>query len=292
MKSGAITVEVVPGLRLVGDLYGEGGPPVILLHGGGQTRHSWRRTARALAAAGFRALVFDQRGHGDSDRAPGKRYTFFDFAADSRALALHAASRFGAKPAVVGASLGGLSALIATDLGEESPFAALVLVDVTPRMDPAGVQSVHGFMRQKAETGFLTVEEAAESIAAYLPHRPRPRSLDGLRKNLRPGQDGRLYWHWDRDFIDGPYAVGNHRGDTEAAALKAAARLAIPSLLVRGAASELVRQEQADEYLALARGSRFVDVGGAHHMVVGDSNEAFTAAVADFLREVMVATVP
>jgi pimeloyl-ACP methyl ester carboxylesterase len=287
LKHGTLSVETAPGLTLVGDLYGESGPPVLLLHGGGQTRHSWRRTARALAEAGFRALPFDQRGHGDSGRAPDRRYTFFDFAADSRALALEIRRLFGAKPAVVGASLGGLSSLIASDMPPETPYSALVLVDVTPRMDMRGVESVQGFMREKAAEGFATVEEAAAAIAAYLPHRPKPRSLDGLRKNLRPGPGGRLYWHWDRDFIDGPHPVGVHRGPIEAAALKATAALAIPSLLVRGGSSELVTQEQADEYLALAKGARFADVGGARHMVAGDSNEAFTAAVLGFLRETL-----
>jgi len=281
-----ITIETAPGLKLVGDIYGSSGPPIIFLHGGGQTRHSWRRTARALAAAGFRALPFDQRGHGDSGRAPDRRYSFFDFAADSRALAAAVADRFGAAPAVVGASLGGLASLIANNLSPEPPFAALVLVDVTPRMDPRGVDAVQGFMRERAEAGFATVEEAAATIAAYLPHRPKPVSLDGLRKNLRPGPGERLYWHWDRDFLDGPFPIGRHRDDVEGAALAAAAAMRIPSLLVRGGSSELVGEEHAREYLALAKGSRFADVAEARHMVAGDSNEAFTAAVLAFLREI------
>jgi len=283
LKRGALTVEVAPGLTLVGDVYGERGPPVILLHGGGQTRHSWRRTAEALASAGFRALPFDQRGHGDSGRALDRRYTYLDFAADARALAHDAARRFGAQPAAVGASLGGMSALIATGLPPASAFAALVLVDVTPRMDPRGVDAVQGFMRRDAAEGFASVEEAAAAIAAYLPHRPKPKSLDGLRKNLRRREDGRYYWHWDRDFLDGPHPINAGRADVEAAALAAAARLRSPSQLVRGGSSELVGMDHAREYLGLAAGSEFVDVADARHMVAGDSNDAFTAAVVDFL---------
>jgi pimeloyl-ACP methyl ester carboxylesterase len=283
MKPVPIFIDAAPGLRLEGDVFGAFGRPVMLLHGGGQTRHSWRKTAEALAKAGFRAVAMDQRGHGDSSRAPDQRYTFFDFARDGHAVARVLADRFGEKPAVVGASLGGLSSLIGTEIAGDNPYAALVLVDVTPRLDPRGVAAVQGFMRDKAQEGFASVEDAAAAIAAYLPHRPKPRSLDGLRKNLRKAADGRLYWHWDPAFLDGPFPIETDRPLVEAAALKAAAALAVPSLLVRGAASELVRPEHAQEYLRLAKGSEFADVADARHMVAGDSNNAFTVAVLAFL---------
>jgi pimeloyl-ACP methyl ester carboxylesterase len=240
-------------------------------------------TAQALAAKGFRAIPFDQRGHGDSGRPADQGYSFFDFAADSRSLALQIAVRFGAKPVVVGASLGGLSSLIGSALAADNPYNGVVLVDVTPRMNPKGVAAVQGFMRDNAAAGFATVEEAADAIAVYLPHRPKPRSLAGLRKNLRHGADGRYYWHWDPAFLDGPRPIESNRAKVEQAALHAAASLSVPSLLVRGRDSELVQEEQAEEFLRLAKGSEFVDVQDARHMVAGDSNGAFTAAVLDFL---------
>ncbi len=283
MRTGVLHVDLPTGVRLEGDQYGASGRPVILLHGGGQTRHSWRRTGEKLAEAGFVALPFDQRGHGGSTRASDQRYTFFDFAADAHALGLAMSKRFGAAPALVGASLGGMCGLIGSHLPPANPFAGLVLVDVTPRMDPNGVAAVQGFMRERANEGFATIEEAAEAIAAYLPHRPKPKSLDGLRKNLRKGADGRFYWHWDPAFLTGPHQIQTDRERVETAALAAARALAIPSLLVRGEASELVREEQAQEYLAAARGSEFVDVKDARHMVAGDSNNVFTSAVLDFL---------
>ncbi len=278
-----LELETAAGLILVGDVYGATGLPVLLLHGGGQTRHSWHATALTLAKSGFRAIPFDQRGHGDSGRPVDKGYSFFDFAADSHSLAVQLASQFGGKPVVVGASLGGLSSLIGSALEADNPYAGVVLVDVTPRMDPKGVAAVQGFMRGNASAGFATVEEAAASIAAYLPHRPKPRSLSGLRKNLRQKADGRYYWHWDPAFLDGPRPIEMDRLGVERAALHAAEMLTVPSLLVRGRDSELVQQEQAEEYLRLARGSEFVDVKDARHMVAGDSNGAFTTAVLDFL---------
>ena len=283
-----LEIKTETGPCLVGEIYGDSGPPILLLHGGGQTRHSWKKTAEALAKSGFRALPFDQRGHGESGRSVGQRYTFFDFAADAHALGRAIDRRFGQSPAVVGASLGGLSALIATAIPDANPFSALVLVDVTPRMDPNGVAAVQGFMREKALEGFSSVDEAATAIAAYLPHRPKPRSLDGLRKNLRKAENGRFYWHWDPAFLIGPAPIETDRAGVEKAALQAASALLIPSLLVRGASSELVRQDQADEFLRIAKGSEFIDVADARHMVAGDSNSVFTAAVLAFLKRQFV----
>ncbi len=218
MKHGTLSVETAPGLTLVGDVYGEAGRRCCCCMAaarrgiaGGARRGRWRRRVSGLCLSTSAAMA--TAAGRPTDATPSST-----FAADSRALALEIARRFGAKPVVVGASLGGLSSLIASNMPPDTPYSALVLVDVTPRMDMRGVESVQGFMREKAEEGFATVEEAAAAIAAYLPHRPKPRSLDGLRKNLRPGPGGRLYWHWDRDFIDGPHPVGVHRGPIEAAA--------------------------------------------------------------------------
>jgi pimeloyl-ACP methyl ester carboxylesterase len=290
MRAGSLHLTSSSGVQLEADVLGGGGPPVILLHGGGQTRHSWRRTAERLAMEGFTALPFDQRGHGGSERAADRRYTFLDFAADAHDLGRQVRDRFGAPPAIVGASLGGMAALIGSHLPPSNPFAALVLVDVTPRMDPDGVAAVQGFMRERSADGFASIEEAAEAIALYLPHRPKPRSLDGLRKNLRQAADGRYYWHWDPAFLSGPFPIETDRRGVERRALAAAHALDVPSLLVRGQDSELVRQEHADEYLAAARKSEFVDVRDARHMVAGDSNGVFTAAVLSFLKRRMART--
>jgi pimeloyl-ACP methyl ester carboxylesterase len=201
----AIRLKSADGLPLAATLRGERGLPVMLLHGGGQTRHSWKQTGVDLAAAGFRSVAIDQRGHGESAWDAGQRYSFLEYAADIAAMARKLKDRFGLWPAAVGASLGGLSSLLAA--GDGVPFPMLVLVDVTPRLDPKGVDSIQGFMRERAADGFASVEEAADAIAAYLPHRPRPRSLAGLAKNLRLHADGRWRWHWDPRFLDGPRPV-------------------------------------------------------------------------------------
>jgi pimeloyl-ACP methyl ester carboxylesterase len=265
------------GVTLVADAWGNASQPTVLLqHGGGQTRHAWGGTARALAARGWHAVTVDLRGHGESDWSPDGDYTLERYARDTLALA----GDLGRRPAVVGASLGGLAALLGTGLSEGSPFAAVVLVDITPRMDVQGATNVLGFMRERAEEGFATLEEAADAIAAYLPHRPRPRDLSGLRKNLRQGEDRRWRWHWDPRFLGarGP-GVALRQGALDAATR----RLAVPTLLVRGRLSELVNEEHAREFLAAVPHARYVDVSEAGHMVAGDRNDVFTEAVASFL---------
>ena len=179
------------GVHLVGDVGGDArGASVILLHGGGQTRHSWGAATSALAARGYYIVALDLRGHGDSEWAPDANYGI-----DAQIGDMHAVIReMPSPPVLVGASMGGLVSLTTT--GESAPHLvrALVLVDVTPRVDPAGRARIIGFMRDRPG-GFASIEEAADAVAAYLPHRPRPKDLTGLRRNLRQRASGRWYWH-------------------------------------------------------------------------------------------------
>ena len=270
-------VVMEDGTVLVADAWGDPGHrPAILLHGGGQTRHAWRRTAAVLADHGFYSLAVDLRGHGESGWSADADYGIDRFAADGRTLAASLCD----KPVLIGASLGGIASLIAEGEAAHSLASALVLVDITPRVDPAGVARIRGFMAAHIESGFATLEEAADVIAAYLPHRPRPRSLEGLRKNLRLGVDGRYRWHYDPAFVRG---IEDLDAGREARLLGAAARLSIPVLLVRGGASELVSEAHARDFVAAAPRAHYVDVHGAGHMVAGDVNDPFTREVLGFL---------
>jgi len=274
-----VTFFTDDGLTLVADAWGNANDrPVLLQHGGGQTRHAWGGTARALAELGWYAISLDLRGHGDSDWAADGNYGIEAYAADTIAVARGLAQT----PVVVGASLGGLAALFAQGESEDDIFAALVLVDVTPRLNRSGTEAILGFMSAHMDVGFASLEEAADAIAAYLPHRKRPKHSGGLAKNLRLHDDGRYRWHWDPAFVNSKRRVAG-RDPTQM--LEASRKLRIPTLLVRGRMSELVTPEAAAEFLDLVPHARFVDVSEAGHMVAGDRNDVFTAAVADFLSD-------
>ena len=267
------------GLSLAADCWGSpSGAPVLLFHGGGQTRFAWGGTAEALAQEGWYALSFDLRGHGDSAWSPTGRYHFRAFADDVAALI----ASFSQSPVLVGASLGGIASLIAATQSDPSAASALVLVDIATRMERQGAQRIMDFMTAQPD-GFASLDEAADAIAAYNPNRPRPKDLSGLAKNLRLGDDGRYRWHWDPAFMGRRDLMEAH---AEVEDLDAEARrLSIPTLLVRGRMSDLLSEQGAQHFLELVPHARFADVSGAGHMVAGDRNDAFTRAVVEFLRE-------
>jgi pimeloyl-ACP methyl ester carboxylesterase len=281
-------ISVAPDVTLVADAYGDASDPaVVLLHGGGQTRHSWDNSARSLGAAGWYALTVDLRGHGDSSWSPDGDYSFERFAEDVRALA----QSLPARPALVGASLGGMASLLAVGESDVEIASGLVLVDIAPRVEMAGVARIRAFMRQGLG-GFPDLESAADAIASYNPHRPRPKDLSGLTKNLRLKEDGRWYWHWDPRFMalqepdePGLDGIPSTRMVQAERLEDAARRLTVPTLLVRGASSDLLSEEGAAAMRELVPHAQQVDVAGAGHMVAGDRNDRFNAAVVDFLEQ-------
>lgn len=264
------------GAALVGDSFGnEADPAVLLLHGGGQTRHSWRGSGAALAEAGFFALTLDARGHGDSAWAEDGDYSLDGLADDLRSVC----AVLDRPVALVGASLGGLTAMIAAGEPPAVGCAALVLVDVVPRMDPEGSAAVRSFMRARPD-GFGSLDEAADAVAEYLPHRPRPRTTEGLAKNLRRDPEGRLRWHWDPRFLDDDDRIGVHQGPRLERSLDG---VTAPVLLVRGHRSDLVTDVYLDHFGRRHPQVEIAEVGGARHMVAGDVNDAFSTAVSGFL---------
>lgn len=280
---------------------------VLLLHGGGQTRHSWRRTGERLAELGWSAVAVDARGHGDTDWDPAQDYSHRAMADDLDAIV----PQLDEPPVLVGASMGGITALVAQARAPRLG-RALVLVDITPKLEPAGIKHIFEFMTS-APDGFASLEEAADAIAAYNPNRPRPSNLSGLKKNLRL-RDGRWHWHWDPAFMKirdearrelGDEVLPDHeRPDLFAGAadmtaeefadeaektlqtdqLRAAARaIRVPVLLVRGKQSDIVSEEGVAELLELIPHAQYVDVTGAGHMVAGDDNDVFAGRLGEFL---------
>jgi pimeloyl-ACP methyl ester carboxylesterase len=278
------------GLMLTADAYGDrGNPPVVLFHGGGQTRRSWHTTARTLGARGWRAISVDLRGHGESEWPDDGDYRLDAFTGDVLAIASELASVSDTPPALVGASLGGVAALVAVGESSTDVTSALVLVDIAHRIESDGSERIGNFMREHMEEGFGSVEEVAAAVAAYNPHRPPPSNLSGLMRNLRRREDGRWVWHWDPRFLAGQ---GGSPDETRVSLLpperlEAAARsLRVPTLLVRGRMSDVLSEEGARQFLELVPHAAYVDVAGAGHMVAGDRNDAFNDAIVQFLEPV------
>lgn len=247
---------------------------ILLLHGGGQTRHSWHRSGPRFAGAGWTTYALDARGHGESDWDPAGSYSMDSLVDDLVAVV----EQLGVTPVLIGASMGGLTSLVAE--GEHPGLAAgLVLVDIATRSEPAGVERILAFMGS-APDGFASLEEVADAVAAYNPHRPRPSDLDGLRRNVRQGGDGRWRWHWDPAFLDG--GDEPRRLTTESRLEAAASAITVPTLLVRGQSSDVVTAEGAAELQRLIPHA-VVREARAGHMVAGDDNDVFAAQVVDFL---------
>lgn len=277
--STAQTTEFVGagGITLVADEWNPTGatkPTILMLHGGGQNRHSWKKTGQVLGDQGFRVVAVDTRGHGDSDRSPDADYAVETLAADVHALI----DTVGAPVVIIGASMGGLTGILVADEAGPERVAKLVLVDVVPRFEKDGSARIRDFMFNHVH-GFDSLEEAADAVAEYLPHRPKPRSPEGLKKNLRL-RDGRWYWHWDPAFLTKPADDPLERTDKlEAAAMS----LQIPLLLIRGKLSDVVSTEGVNDFLAKVPRTEFVELSGAGHTAAGDDNDAFSEVVVEFV---------
>lgn len=265
------------GVELAVEMRGPADAPAVLFaHGFGQSRRAWTRAARDLAAARWRTVTFDARGHGDSDREPQGRYRLESFVADLVAVA----GSLGTPPVLIGASMGGLLGLVAAGEVRPDPFRALVLVDITPRWEAAGVARMLDFMRSHPD-GFATVDAAAAEVAAYLPQRRRRKDRNELAQLLRRSDDGRLHWHWDPVLLT---RIPREAGAYQQRLLTAARRVDVPVLLVSGARSDVVSGATIREFLNAVPQARHIVVPRAAHTVAGDDNAAFTAAIETFLR--------
>jgi len=270
----------VDGITLVGDEWNHGAdaggrPVIVMLHGGGQNRFSWKKTGQILADEGYHVVALDSRGHGDSDRSPSADYAIETLTGD----VMRVLDTIGRPVVLIGASMGGLTGILAAHRAGPTRVTRLVLVDVVPRFDKNGSARIRDFMLSNID-GFESLDQAADAVAAYLPHRPRPRSPEGLKKNLRM-RDGRWHWHWDPAFMTKPGDDPELRTETFE---QAARSLTIPVLLIRGKLSDVVSPEGVKHFLATVPRAEFVELSNAGHTAAGDDNDAFSEAVVKFVK--------
>ena len=266
-------------IKIAADVWGSNNQElVILLHGGGQTRHAWGETGKKLAEAGYHSVALDLRGHGDSEWDADGDYSIRAYKDDLVSVI----NEIGQPARLVGASLGGMASLaLAGDEINSNLCTALIMVDIGIYPDPVGSDRIVSFMLS-GEKGFDSLEDAAKSISDYLPHRKQPKDPEGLKKNLRLKDDGRYYWHWDPRFIRRrPGSRDRGYFDLQ---LKAAEKVTIPALLIRGALSDVVTMEDVDYFLSVISHAKFVEIEKAAHMIAGDRNDIFAEEAIKFLK--------
>lgn len=259
-------------------------PHVVCLHGGGQTAYMWEELGAGLRDR-YHVLAPDLPGHGDSDPLdPGEEGDGWVGSLARQALAKSVPpllSEFGvARAAFVGASLGGIVALTLA-AAEPQWVGAIALVDIGHRLEDEGVRRIIEFMTR--HESFASLDEAAEEVAAYLPHRKAVR-IESLRRNLRQRPDGR--WEWKHIFNkrlrENPPLGGGWR--RLVAGLDGEVRtLTVPVLVLRGRQSDVLSQAGAEEIAALIPDARLATVGGAGHHLAGDDPESAVTLIGSFL---------
>jgi pimeloyl-ACP methyl ester carboxylesterase len=180
---------------------------------------------------------------------------------------------------LVGASLGGIVSLLVAGERRPNEVKALVLVDISPWTEDKGIARVLSFMNEHLN-GFANLEEASEAVANYMQHRVKPAMLDGLRSTLRQGDDGRFYWRWDPAIMKD---INTRRVIDSDRLLRAAKATSAKILLLRGVFSDVVTAESAERFLEHLPAAQYVEVEKAAHTIAGDSNQAFTDALVNFL---------
>ena len=273
--------KVNSGLNIEATALGKPNDPlVILLHGGGQTRHAWGGTAEKLSEEGFYAIAIDLRGHGDSDWSEEGDYTIESHKDDLLSII----KQIGKPASLIGASLGGMISLSAAgDKIFKELCSALIMVDIGIHPNEEGSNEILNFMGSGSK-GFDSLEEASDAISSFLPHREKPKDISGLKKNLRLKEDGRYYWHWDPRFIK---SRNDSRSEFRQRQKEYAELVSIPTLLIRGALSNVVTQEEVDDFLDTINHAEFIEIEKAAHMIAGDRNDIFANAAISFLMKTL-----
>ena len=231
-----------------------------------------------VTARGGHCLALDQRGHGESEWSPEMDYSIDSHVRDLEAFVdALGVERF----VLVGMSLGGVNGL-AWAAEHHRRLAGLVMVDVGPEIRVDGVRKIAAFTSEA--TPLESVEQFVDRALAFNPRRNRELLRRSLLHNLRRMPDGRYMWKYDQ----------RHRGKVDPAAYArrrerlwaAVDRVECPTLVVRGAESDVFHDEDAERLAARFARGRWVRVEGAGHTVQGDNPAGLLVPLREFLHEV------
>lgn len=259
------------------DWGGTGTTPIVFLHGGGLTAHTWDLVCLAMRDR-YRCHALDLRGHGDSEWSRSAEYGVGPSTVD---LELFVRELRLGSPVVVGMSFGGQ---VAVSYAVSHPVRALVIVDTGPVIEMAGADRINRFLR-----GPSVVASVEDFVEQAMEHNPRrdPRLLRrSLLHNLVQLPDGAWTWKNDRRHYE-HRAPGGKEAATRRAIWQSVDSLDVPTLLVRGADSDVLMRSEARALAVRLRKGRLVEIAGAGHTVQGDSPKAFAAELSCFLDDAL-----
>jgi len=249
-------------------------PPIVLLHGGHQSAHSWDLVSLHLAQR-YRVLALDQRGHGDSEWVRDVAYSNHDMALDAasfiEALGLD-------RVILVGHSMGGRNAMLLTRR-DAARLRALVVVDVGPEVSPRGRQVIAGFVRDNEE--FDDLEHFVRNVQQYDPYRSREHIERTVKYNMLQRADGKFVSKCDAT----PRRLGLVRGSgpLENITLEEARAFRLPVLVVRGANSRILLADAAERLRDTLPNGTLLTVPDCGHNVHGQNTKGFIEALTGFL---------
>jgi pimeloyl-ACP methyl ester carboxylesterase len=249
-------------------------PPIVLLHGGHQSAHSWDLVSLHLAQK-YRVLALDQRGHGDSEWARDVEYTNHTMSLDAEAFIRTMRLE---RPILIGHSMGARNAMILAKR-DHAYLRALVIVDVGPEVSERGRAAIMGFVQANQE--FDDLDHFVANVQKYDPYRKREHIERTVKYNLLQRADGKFISKCDYN----PRRLGVVRGTgpLDNVTLQDVAAFNLPVLIVRGENSNILEPDAAERFAAALPDGRLVTVPNCGHNVHGQNTKGFIAALGGFL---------
>ncbi len=269
---------IVGAMRLHYLDWGGRGVPILFLHGGGLTAHTWDCVA-AMLRDHFRCVALDQRGHGDSEWSPVVDYRIAAHLGDIEgfidALKLD-------RPILVGQSMGGLNSIAYATRHSEA-MRAMVIVDVAPEISAPGADRIRDF----ASTPELDSPEAfLERAVKFNPIRDPAVLRRSLHYNLRETPAGT--WMFKHDQRRRSNEAMRSFGDDRARLASEVSKIKCPTLVVRGALSDVLTDDGAEKFARSLPDGRWVRVEKSGHNVQGDNPRALLDAMLSFFRDAKI----
>ncbi|MGH7931817.1 MAG: alpha/beta fold hydrolase [Candidatus Binataceae bacterium] len=255
----------------------KGRQPIIFLHGGGLNAHTWDLVCLMLRHE-YHCLALDQRGHGDSEWEPTADYSFDTQVRDIE----HFVEKLDLKrPLLVGHSMGGFAAM-GYAIKHASTLAGVILVDVAPELNPEGSVRIRDFIDQDRE--LESVDAFVERALKFNPRRNRQLLRRSLLHNLRQLPNGKWTWKHDPNRMSPDF----HKERIERASYisESAASISCPTLVMRGARSDVLTDEGAQKFAAAIPNGRWIQIGDAGHTIQGDNPRGLLEAMRPFMREI------